>query len=80
MGGAGGGGGGWGLGGNLTQIALSLMVFKITDIFHFRQNSRWRPKIGKVKNFQRCQSSSPVYPGGPKFAKNCSISYGFRDK
>ena len=33
---------------NLPEIALSLMVFEINDIFHFRQNSRWLLKIGKV--------------------------------
>ena len=29
---------------NLPEIALSLTVFGINDIFHFRQNSRWQPK------------------------------------
>ena len=32
----------------LPQIALSLMVFQISDIFHFRQNSRWWLKFGEV--------------------------------
>ena len=31
----------------LIEIALSLTVFEINDIFHFRQNPRWRPKFGK---------------------------------
>ena len=29
---------------NLPKIALSLTVFEINNIFHFRQNSRWRLK------------------------------------
>ena len=33
---------------NLPKITLSLTVFKINNIFHFRQNSRWRLKFGKV--------------------------------
>ena len=33
---------------NLPEIALSLTVFEINDIFHFRHNSRWRPKFEKV--------------------------------
>ena len=36
---------------NLLQIALSVTVFEINDIFYFRQNSRWRPKFGKCKFF-----------------------------
>ena len=33
---------------NLPGNALSLTVFEINNIFHFRQNSRWWPKIGKI--------------------------------
>ena len=33
---------------NFVEIALSLTVFEINDIFHFCQNSRWQSKIGKV--------------------------------
>ena len=33
---------------NLPEITLSLTVFKINDIFHFWQNSRWQPKYGEV--------------------------------
>ena len=40
---------------NLLQIALSPTVFEINDIFYSRQNSRWRPKFGKFKYFQRLQ-------------------------
>ena len=37
---------------NLLEITLSLMVLKITDIFHFQQNLIWRPKFGKLKIFR----------------------------
>ena len=30
------------------SVTLSLMVFKINNIFHFPQNSRWPPKFEKV--------------------------------
>ena len=33
---------------NLLEIALSLTVYEISDIFNFRHNSRWRPKSEKV--------------------------------
>ena len=36
---------------NFPKIAVSLTVFKINNILHFRQNSRWQPKIGRVYNF-----------------------------
>ena len=38
---------------NLPEIALSLTVFKINDIFHFRHYSRWQPKFRKFKICQR---------------------------
>ena len=37
----------------LPEIALSVTVFKESDFFHFGQNSRWQPKIGKDKFFFR---------------------------
>ena len=36
---------------NLDKIALSLMIYKINDSFHFHQNSRWQPKFGQVQYF-----------------------------
>ena len=37
---------------NLLKITLSLTVYAINDIFHFRHNSRWQPKFEKVKHFR----------------------------
>ena len=33
---------------NLPEITPSLTFFEMNNIFHFCQNSRWRPKMGKV--------------------------------
>ena len=32
----------------LPETTLSLTIFEINDIFHFRHNSRWQPKFEEV--------------------------------
>ena len=70
---------------NSLEITLSLMVFEIfTFFFTF---PRWLPKVAKIENFLLgtgycCSTLHRIllyYPAGEKFARNCSISYGFRD-
>ena len=38
---------------NLPEIALSLMVFEVNNIFNFRKYSRRQLKLGKFKIFDR---------------------------
>ena len=77
---------------NSLEIALSLMVFEIFVIFHFLQKSKMATKIQdgrqkwrKLNFFPNSYSNSPLhrtllyYPAVQKFARNCSMSYCFRD-
>ena len=63
---------------NLLEIALSLTISKIFSMFYFLLKSKMA-----TKSDENC--NSPLhrillyYPVGQKFARNRSISYGFRD-
>ena len=64
---------------NLLEIALSLTVFEIFTLFHFPQKSKMAAKSGENWNFSPLHGTLLQYPVGRKFARNRSISYGFRD-
>ena len=62
----------------LLEIALSLKVFEIINIFHFWQNLRWQPEFRKLKIFHRHYIQGLEYLKGPKFPQNHSISNYFQ--
>ena len=64
---------------NLLEIALSCMVFEIFTLFHFPQKSKMAAKSGENWNFSPLHRILLYYPVGQTFARNCSISYVFRD-
>ena len=62
-------------GSKIRSKSLYLLQFsRYLQFSVFRKNSRWPPKIEKIKNFDIFS-----HPAGPKFDRNGSISYGFRD-
>ena len=63
---------------NSLEIALSLTVFEIFTLFHFPQKSKMAAKSGESWNFPTLQRRLLYHPAGQKFARNRSISYGFR--
>ena len=64
---------------NSLEIALSLMVLEIFTLFHFSQKSKMAAKSGENWNFTPLHRTFLYYLAGQKFARNRSISYGFRD-
>ena len=64
---------------NLLKIALSLTVFEILTLFYFPQKSKKAAKSGENWYFTPLHRTFLYYRAGQKFARNCSISYGFRD-
>ena len=63
---------------NSLEIALSLTVFEIFTLFHFSQKSKMAATIsGENGKFSPLYKTLLYYPGGQKFARNRSISYGF---
>ena len=64
---------------NLLEIALSLTVFEIFTLFHFRQKCKMAGKSDENSNFSISHRTLLYYPAGQKFPRNRSISYGFRD-
>ena len=64
---------------NLLKIALSLTVFEILTLFYFPQKSKKAAKSGENWYFTPLHRTFLYYLAGQKFARNCSISYGFRD-
>ena len=64
---------------NSLEIALSLTVFKILTLFHFPQKSKMAAESGENWNFPPLHRRLMYHPVGQKFARNRSISYGFRD-
>ena len=64
---------------NLLKITLSHTVFDIVTLFHFPQKSKTADKTGENCNFSPLHRILSYYPAGPKFVRNRSISYGFRD-
>ena len=64
---------------NSLEIALSLTVFEIFTFFHFPQKSKMAANSGENRNFTPSHRTLLYYPVGQKFARNRSISYGFRD-
>ena len=57
--------------------SLYLIRFlRYSHFFIFCKNPRWPPKVAKIEIFPLCIG---YYPVGKKFARNHSISYGFRD-
>ena len=61
------------------EIALSLTVFEIFTLFHLPQKSKMAAKSGENRNFSPFHRTLLYYHAGQKFARNRSISYGFRD-
>ena len=45
----------------------------------FRKNPRWPPKVAKIEISPPLHRRLLYHPAGQKFARNRSISYGFRD-
>ena len=64
---------------NLLEIARSLTIFEILTLFHFPQKSKMAAKSGENWNFPPLHRRLLYHPAGQKFARNRSISYGFRD-
>ena len=64
---------------NSLKIALSLTVFEIFTLFHLLQKSKMATKSDKNPNFTPLHRTLLYYLAGQKFARNRSISYGFRD-
>ena len=64
---------------NSLEIALSLTVLEIFTLFHFPQKSKMAAKSGENWNFTPLHRTLLYYLAGQKFARNLSISYGFRD-
>ena len=65
---------------NFFEITLSQTVSQINVFCILHRNSRWPPKNG-VKGFvHNVVSTLYRYPAGPKFCRNRSIMYRFRDK
>ena len=64
---------------NSLEIALSLTVLEIFTFFHFPQKSKMAAKSGENRNFTHLHRTFLYYLAGQKFARNRSISYGFRD-
>ena len=64
---------------NSIEIALSLTVFDIFAIFHFPQKFKMAAQNCKIWKFWYFAFTLLFHPAGPKFARNRSISYGFRD-
>ena len=65
---------------HLLEIALSLTVFEIFTLFHFSLKSRiaTNQKWRKL-NFSPLHMMLLCYPAGQNFARNRSITYGFRN-
>ena len=59
--------------------SLYRTVFKIFTLFHFPLKSKMAAKSGENWNFSPLYRILLYYPVGQKFARNHSISYGFRD-
>ena len=64
---------------NSLEIALSLTVFQIFTLFHFPRKSKMATKSSENWNFSPLHRTLFYYPAGQKFARNRSISYGFRE-
>ena len=64
---------------NSLEIPLSLTVFEILTLFHFPQKSKMAAESGENLNFSPLHRRLLYHPVGQKFARNRSISYGFRD-
>ena len=64
---------------NSLEIVLSLTVFEILTLFHFPQKSKMAVESGENWNFPPLHRRLLYHPVGQKFARNRSISYGFRD-
>ena len=64
---------------DLLEIALCLTVFEILTLFHFPQKSKMAAESGEKLNFPPLHRRLLYHPVGQKFARNHSISYGFRD-
>ena len=64
---------------NLLEIALPLTVFEILTLLHFPLKSKMSAQSGENWNFSPLHRTLLYYPGGKKFARNRSISYGSRD-
>ena len=64
---------------NSLELTLSLTVFEILTLFHFPQKSKMATESGENRNFPPLHSTLLYHPMGQKFARNRSISYGFRD-
>ena len=64
---------------NSLEIALSLTVFEILTLFHFPRKSKMAARSGENWNFPPLHRRLWYHPVGQKFARNRSISYGFRD-
>ena len=64
---------------NLLEIALSLTVFEILTLFHFPRKSKMATKSGENWNFPPFHRTLLYHCVSQKFARNGSISYGFRD-
>ena len=58
--------------------ADTLGVKTFNKIVH--RNSRWLPKMAGKRFLEKVTSQLWRYPSNPKFQRNCSITYGFRDK
>ena len=61
------------------KIARSVTVFEILTLFHFPQKCKMAAKSGENRNFPPLLRRLLYHPAGQKFARNRSISYGFRD-
>ena len=64
---------------NSLKIALSLTVFEILTLFHFRQKSKMAAESGENLNFPPFHRRLLYHPVVQNFARDRSISYGFRD-
>ena len=65
---------------NLLEMPLSVTVFEILTLFIFRKNPRWPPKVAKIENPPPPLHRRLLYhPVDQRFARNRSMSYGFRD-
>ena len=64
---------------NSLEISLSLTVFEILTFFHFPQKSKMAAESGENGNFPPLHKRLLYHLVDQKFARNHSISYGFRD-
>ena len=63
----------------ISRRALQRKKHLFRDIHNFSSNPKMAAKSGENGKFSPLHRTLLYYPVDQKFARNCSISYGFRD-